>query len=61
MAELADARDLKSLGYIHTGSTPVTNIKRTYPSGEGIRLISVNARGSIPLVRTSIKRSTREM
>lgn len=35
------------------GSNPITSTyMRAYPSGEGIRLISVNARGSIPLART---------
>lgn len=34
------------------GSIPVySSILRVYPSGEGIRLISVNAAGSIPATR----------
>ena len=38
------------------GSSPTrgsfySSLLREYPSGEGIRLISVNARGSIPLSR----------
>lgn len=34
----------------YVGSNPTSPVMRVYPSGEGIRLISVNARGSIPFV-----------